>query len=240
MKHGVKEVVCQINDIFGRNKNYNELRLLLVSAGADEDDLALFFAYPEGENIPIGLSEIGMTRLLLQNEPLLLQIAGALYAISDGDGREGLECSFRKDGFELGADGDFRRIEIAFELAYCSDIDRVIRVNDHPIATLRLDSENDNVFEFLMKHPNTRHTLNAGEIARGIKVKKTLDDVVKNLGFKGDARKLFFPTATATDIELRNPITSGELKERGYSKDLTVEDLFPQILEKDKKGQKGT
>jgi len=127
--------------------------------------------------------------------------------------------------------------DVVFRVKY-SDVDRVIRVNDRWIAQLRLNGENDNVFNYIYRNPNKLLRINdKDEIAPGIMVGKALDDIVKNLKFFGEARRMFFPKVGDKEIEFRNPITLKELKDRGFNEDITEDELFPKKL-KNKIGDK--
>ena len=75
-----------------------------------------------------------------------------------------------------------------------------------------LGNENDLVFDYLYQHPN--QVIQKEEIEKGINqtIKKDLDKIVDNLGFKRGLGKLFFE-ASKTTILFRNPIPKSTLEE---------------------------
>lgn len=84
---------------------------------------------------------------------------------------------------------------------------REIRVDGALVGNPDLDSENDLVFGYVYKNPN--RTIRLREIEDGIKqsVNKRLTDIMRDVGFKGDLRRVFFKGVTKTSLYFVNPIT---------------------------------
>jgi hypothetical protein len=79
------------------------------------------------------------------------------------------------------------------------------------------DSENELVFGYLFKNPNTRTSQEDIEKALNIKINKSFHKIIENLGFKGDLKHIFFQVSKNT-ILFRNPVTPEELNKLGYSR----------------------
>lgn len=80
------------------------------------------------------------------------------------------------------------------------------------LAKPNLNSENGNIFSYLMDHP--KRTIPKKEIEDhiGQTIGKDFHKVVENLGFKGDVKKTFFKIANDA-ILFRNPITKSDFAE---------------------------
>lgn len=226
----------QIQVVFVERRNYEGFMSLLLEAGVTLDEMHHFFEHQDEELLPTRISLLSLKEKLLGDEDFMLKLANRLYACIDNESKASLDYSLLGDGYRLESDGTFRKAKIVFQIFY-SDADRVVRVNNLKLTTVQMEGENEQIFSFLLKHPNIRYTVNELREKYKITIKKSLDDVVKNLKFTGAAKKLFFPTSTASAIELRNPITDTELRERGFKESLVLEELFPSFA---KKGQKKT
>ena len=79
------------------------------------------------------------------------------------------------------------------------------------------NSENDLVFDYLIKNQNKTITKEEIEKAISNKLTKSLHKIVENLGFIGDIRKVFMDVSK-TSIQFRNPITRSTLNSLGISK----------------------
>jgi len=98
--------------------------------------------------------------------------------------------------------------DIAYEVKY-NDHKREISINRFIIAKPDFESENDRFFNYIFLNPN--RTISITEIEAkgngGEKFKKRVSDIVRDLGFKGNLRKVFLPVVTQTKIMLINPIS---------------------------------
>ena len=86
------------------------------------------------------------------------------------------------------------------------------------LAKPDFDSENELVFNYLYEHPNQRITRQEIEDAMKVKLTKSFNKIVDNLGFKGDLRRLFFNVSKKTSIQFTNPITEHHLNELGIKR----------------------
>jgi len=224
----INELVRQIQEKYGNPKGYEEFKLLLLDSEIFKDDLFDFFVTPEGENFPIGISSYAIKEKFILDNGFFNRLAMNLYQSLDAKGKKVLKDAFWRDGLVLEKEKLFNKDKIIFTVHY-SDIDRVIRVNNKAIARPRLNNENDNVFAYIYDNPNKSLKVDGNDKLDGkVEVLKSLDDVVKNLQFFGEARRLFFPKVGNKEIEFRNPITLGELKNRGFDENITEDDLFPE------------
>ena len=94
---------------------------------------------------------------------------------------------------------------------------RKILINDFLcIAELNFESENDRVFDYLIKHPNRNVKLSELEKeATREPIKKKLHDIVRDLGFKGELAQVFFDISSQ-EIIFHNPISREQAEERGF------------------------
>lgn len=210
----------------------NEFKMLLLNCGFTESKLNDFIL-PATKKKGQSIHYQKLREIMMANEEFLMRFALQLYLSLERDKKNILEKNLLADKFVL-ENKKFYKDRIIFEITY-NQIDRVIRVNKYPIASLRLDNENDNVFDYLYGHPNQKILIKDKKIADGIILTKVPNDIIKNFKFKGIARKLFFPTVRRNCIELRNPIWLSELKKRGIRENIELKELFPFF--KDKKGQ---
>lgn len=79
------------------------------------------------------------------------------------------------------------------------------------------DSENDNFFNFIYNNPNKK--INIPEIEASIgALRKRPINILADLGFTGDIKKMFFPAVSNKAIEFINPITEKYLKDNRLKK----------------------
>lgn len=227
----IEELVDLSQLTFVSGADFDKFSLLLEDIGVSRDSSYEFFVYPEGETFPIGISSYALKSKLKDNTFLIKFASHLLDFLEDVD-KQYLLGTMRNEGYILDDKQEFISDKIAFEVKY-SEIDRVLRVNGVEIARLRLNGENDTVFGYIYKNPNIELRIVNDEIASGIPVLKKMDTIVKNLGFFGEARRLFFPKVNDGIVEFRNPITWREMKDRGFKSTLTIEQLFSKIF-KDK------
>ncbi len=85
---------------------------------------------------------------------------------------------------------------------------REIRINEFFLKRLNFESENDRVMGYLYAHPNQVVSIEELEGVDGNngKLKKKLTEIVRDLGFEDDFRKVFFPVVQKNQIEFRNPV----------------------------------
>ncbi|HLM84188.1 MAG TPA: hypothetical protein VK254_03190 [Candidatus Bathyarchaeia archaeon] len=238
-KHNsINEIAKIIQERCNSRRGFDELKLLLLDSGVPKDDLLDFFITPEGENFPIGISSYALKERMVLDKNFFHRLAISLCRLLDAKRRGILRQAFKNDGLVLDKEEIFNKDEIVFTVYY-SDIDRTIRVNKKNIARPRLNNENDNVFSYIYENPNRSLKVDADYKLDGkVEVLKSLDDVVKNLQFFGEARRLFFPKVGDKEIEFRNPITRGELKDRGFDEKMTEDDLFPEKKSGTKRNKK--
>lgn len=94
---------------------------------------------------------------------------------------------------------------VLYEMTY---IGREIRVNDVVIAKPNFASENDDFFAYVYERPWKRVPIE--EIRQALKkekFKKTVSQMLDDLGITGNIRQIFMPNASSNAIEFRNPIT---------------------------------
>lgn len=86
------------------------------------------------------------------------------------------------------------------------------------LAKPNLNSENDNFFQFVYDHPNEKLSLTKIEEGVHGKLTKRIINIVCDLGFTGDIKKLFFPAVSDTAVTFMNPISKKYLKDNKLSK----------------------
>lgn len=101
--------------------------------------------------------------------------------------------------------------EIAYEVTY-NEKDRKILINNFLLAKVDFDSVNEWVFSYLYKNIGKKIAKDKLEKERGEKIKKSLHDIVKDLGFTGDLKTLFFQ-ASEKSIKFTKTITFQDLKD---------------------------
>lgn len=96
-----------------------------------------------------------------------------------------------------------------------SENTREIRLNNILIAKPDFNSENEIFFTFLYKNPNKRFSKEEIEQTQGkdFKFHKRLQQIVNDLGFKGNVRDLFFVGISEKGVMFRNPVTKETLKD---------------------------
>jgi len=92
---------------------------------------------------------------------------------------------------------------------------RKVRINGLVLSEPRYDSENEIVFNYIFSNPNRKISLNEIESKTGISIAKRIGVIVRDLGFKKDLKKMFFPDVSKTALRFVNPVTSLELRSRG-------------------------
>ncbi|MEO6078134.1 MAG: hypothetical protein ABIP54_05085 [Candidatus Andersenbacteria bacterium] len=118
--------------------------------------------------------------------------------------------------------------EILYKITY-NDHSREIKLNGITIVKPDFESENDRFFDYVYR--NSNRSIPRKEIEDNIKekLKKNNSDILKDLGFTGTIRQIFFPGTSKLKIKFNNPIT----KEYAFEHDL------PNINMLELKGIKG-
>ena len=91
--------------------------------------------------------------------------------------------------------------------------DGVILLNNLYISKPQYGSINYDFFDYVYKNPNKQHDVKQLIVELGHSGnKKTIYQILDDLGFKGNFKLLFFPKASTRFVEYRNPITAEHLK----------------------------
>lgn len=105
-----------------------------------------------------------------------------------------------------------RTADIAYQISY-SNQTREIILNGFLLAKPDFGSENEQFFTYIFAHPNQKLNRIGIEKETG-NLKKTLHQIIRDLGFKGELARLFF-SVSKTHIQFNNPITKKTLSEAG-------------------------
>lgn len=228
--NSIEKIVSLTLAEYGSGKNLEDYKLLLQDSGVSKDDAIGFFRYPEDQLFAIGINAYAL-REKLRDEDFLINFANNLIDIMDSSGKQELVSTMGNDGYFLNENEQFYKDKVVFKLHY-NLVDHLVRVNDLIVSNPDFSGENDNVIDYLFNHPNEEVKIENGamicEEEAMILLKKTPSKIINQLGFKNLASNIFFPGASRKMMQLRNPITVGELRKRGYSENLTLNDLFPE------------
>lgn len=96
--------------------------------------------------------------------------------------------------------------DILYKITYIEHT-REVKLNKITLATLKFDSKAVNFIEFVCSHPNTLIPVGDIEDSTALSLSANIHDILRDLGFKGDLRKIFFPVATKAKVMFVNPIT---------------------------------
>lgn len=107
--------------------------------------------------------------------------------------------------------------DILYKITY-SEHTREIKLNNMVLARLQSDSKNVNFFEYVYSHPNEQLAVSDIEKYTAYTLSANIQDILRDLGFKGNIRKVFFPIATKAKAMFVNPIT----KQYAIKNDLPV------------------
>lgn len=75
------------------------------------------------------------------------------------------------------------------------------------ISKPNFDSENELVFRFLYENPNKKWSKQEIEQQIKVKIHKSFDKIVENLGFKNDLRRIFWHVSSTT-VQFNNPVSN--------------------------------
>ena len=108
--------------------------------------------------------------------------------------------------------------EVIFTATYEN---RKLKINGIIISKPNFDSENDVFADYIFKHPNEKITARDFENHKKNKMHKKFDVIIRDLGFYGNLKKLFFPNISIKAVEFRNPISRNDMKKAG------IDDISP-------------
>ncbi|MBP7700527.1 hypothetical protein KA111_00535 [Candidatus Woesebacteria bacterium] len=95
---------------------------------------------------------------------------------------------------------------ILYKITY-NDHTREVKLNHLVIAKPDFDSENDNCFQYILANAGRPIGIEELGQAVGSKINKRLAHIVRDLGFTGNLKKIFFPVITKDKIMFMNPIS---------------------------------
>lgn len=104
-----------------------------------------------------------------------------------------------------------------YKITYSEHL-REIKLNNIVLANLQSDSKNVNFFEYVFSNPNIPLAVSDIEEATAMSLASNIQDILRDLGFKGNTRKVFFPIATKSKVMFMNPIS----KQYAMKNDLPV------------------
>ena len=96
--------------------------------------------------------------------------------------------------------------DILYKITY-SEHTREIKLNNMILARLQSDSKNVNFFEYVYSHSNQQLAVSDIEKDTAYALSSNIQDILRDLGFKENIRKVFFPIATKAKVMFVNPIT---------------------------------
>ena len=102
-------------------------------------------------------------------------------------------------------------LRVQYEVSYER---RAIRINGILLSKPNYDSENEQVFEYIYKNPGRKISLEEIERELNRPIKKRLNDIVRDIGFKGDLR-IFFPAISKTAVKFVKTVTKSDFQKSG-------------------------
>ncbi len=111
--------------------------------------------------------------------------------------------------------GYFDDNQIAFRVIYKPDIQPYIFVNGNMLSRPHSTKDISTFFEYICNHPNKRITTEELQSVAKISLKKGMDDILRDLGFRGVLAKLFFREMTNNSVYFVNPVLQGEVNKLG-------------------------
>ena len=96
--------------------------------------------------------------------------------------------------------------DVLYKITY-SDHTREIKLNNMVMTRLQSDSKNANFFEYVFSHQNEQIDVKDIEEQAAYSLADSIHDILRDLGFKGNIRQIFFPIATKTKVMFVNPIS---------------------------------
>lgn len=96
-----------------------------------------------------------------------------------------------------------------------------LKINEIVIARPHFESENDYFATYITTNPGKKLTNQEFVKFKNNKMTKKFDQIINDLGFKGNIKKLFFPNISIKAVEFRNRITTEDMKKAG------IDDVYP-------------
>lgn len=96
-----------------------------------------------------------------------------------------------------------------------------LKINEIVIAKPHFESENDYFATYIIDHPGGKLTSSEFVKFKRDKMIKKFDQIINDLGFKKNIKKLFFPSISIKAVEFRNQITQENMKKAG------IDDIYP-------------
>ncbi|MFA5184517.1 MAG: hypothetical protein WC456_03230 [Patescibacteria group bacterium] len=96
-----------------------------------------------------------------------------------------------------------------------------LKINEIIIAKPHFESENDYFATYITNNPGKKLTNQEFVKFKNSKMTKKFDQIINDLGFKGNIKKLFFPNISIKAVEFRNQITMEDMKKAG------IDDIYP-------------
>lgn len=175
--------------------------------------------------IDAALSNLVKNKLVevLDDRAIKNDIMSTIYKANNFDGRK-IKLKIL-DGFneyikenQLNDCSKRENVKAAFTVTYKH---RKLKINEIQIARPNFDSENDYFAMLITDNPNKKITASEFVKFKNSEMIKRFDQIINDLGFKGNIKKLFFPNISAKAVEFRNPVSRKDMKEVG------IEDILP-------------
>lgn len=112
-----------------------------------------------------------------------------------------------------------------------SEHTRELKLNNITLAHPNSDSKAVNFFEYVFQQPNTEVEVSKIEENTGQDLSDNIHDILRDLGFTGSVRQIFFPIATKKKVMFTNPIT----KQYAIKNDLPTIDFSKLARQSEKK-----
>lgn len=116
--------------------------------------------------------------------------------------------------------------ETAFRVNYSPKISPYIAVNGHWISRPHFTSNIGDFFAYIHNNPNRTITAVEVEEQTKIKLQKGMDDILRDLGFRGSLAKVFFKEMTNSQVYFVNPVSHGYLQSLNIDMDDTYKLIF--------------
>lgn len=104
--------------------------------------------------------------------------------------------------------------DILYEIKYDG---QKIFMNSVYVGRTEMMGPPDEIFKYFYEHPNQRVTREEILEAAKLKTKRTLPDIIKDLGFVGPIKEAFFPGLSSNGGMFINPVTYTDAKDRNLS-----------------------
>lgn len=114
---------------------------------------------------------------------------------------------------------------------------REVTISGHYLCSPRFNGDNAYFLEYVLLHPNEKIAKEDIEAYMNKPLKKKLDDIVRELGFEKNVKKLFFPQVAGDAVIFRNPIYQEHLEQIGIGK-IDLAEYAKEITGKRRKSEK--